>query len=182
MSFSEDIQSVLDRDPAARTPVEVALCYPGLHAVWIHRLSHQLWNAKLTTPARFLSHISRCLTGVEIHPAAVIGRRLFIDHGMGVVIGETSVIGDDVTIYQAVTLGGTGKKKDKRHPTLENGVVIGAGAKIIGGIVLGENAQVGAGSVVVKDVPANATVVGIPAKVIMLNGVRVTAQPEPVLE
>jgi len=172
MGVREDIKAVLERDPAARNPVEVFLCYPGLHAVWAHRVNHRLWRMGLKTLARLGSHISRFWTGIEIHPAAQIGRRFFIDHGMGVVIGETTVIGDDVTIYQHVTLGGTGKRKDKRHPTLEDGVVIGAGAKILGNITIGQRSQVGSGSVVVKDIPPNCTVVGIPGKIIIRDGKR----------
>jgi serine O-acetyltransferase len=175
MSIREDIESILERDPAARTALEVLLCYPGLHAVWLHRLNHQIWQAGLTTLARFLAHWARFLTGIEIHPAAQIGNRFFIDHGLGVVIGETTVIGDDVTVYQHVTLGGTGKKKGKRHPTIENGVVIGAGAKVLGNIIIGQNAQIGSGSVVVKDIPPDCTVVGIPGKIIIQNGKRVIA-------
>nr|WP_303674525.1 serine O-acetyltransferase [Vampirovibrio chlorellavorus] len=175
MFILEDIETVLQRDPAARTRLEVFLCYPGLHAIWLHRLNHGLWGWGLTTLARLGSHVARFLTGIEIHPAARIGRRFFIDHGLGVVIGETTVIGDDVTLYQQVTLGGTGRERGKRHPTLENGVVIGAGAKVLGNITVGQGAQVGSGSVVIKDVPAEATVVGIPARVIALNGKRVTA-------
>jgi serine O-acetyltransferase len=175
MSIREDIESILERDPAARTALEVLLCYPGLHAVWLHRLNHQIWQAGLTTLARFFAHWARFLTGIEIHPAAQIGNRFFIDHGLGVVIGETTVIGDDVTVYQHVTLGGTGKKKGKRHPTLENGVVIGAGAKVLGNITIGQNAQIGSGSVVVKDIPPDCTVVGIPGKIIIQNGKRVSS-------
>ncbi len=178
MFILEDIETVLQRDPAARTQLEVLLCYPGLHAIWMHRWNHRLWGWGLTTLARFGSHVARFLTGIEIHPAARIGRRFFIDHGLGVVIGETTVIGDDVTLYQQVTLGGTGKKRGKRHPTLENGVVIGAGAKVLGNITVGQGAQVGSGSVVIKDVPADATVVGIPGRVIALNGKRVTVSEQ----
>ncbi len=174
MSIREDIQTVLERDPAARTGLEVLLCYPGLHAVWMHRWNHRLWHWKWTTLARFGSHLARFLTGIEIHPAARIGRRVFIDHGLGVVIGETAVIGDDVIIYQQVTLGGTGKKKGKRHPTIENGVVIGAGAQVLGNVVVGERSQIGSGSVVVKDVPPNSTVVGIPGRVIIRDGKRLS--------
>jgi len=170
MSINEDIRTVLERDPAARNWLEVLLCYPGLHAVWMHRFNHALWKAGWCTVARFGSHFSRFLTGVEIHPAARIGRRFFIDHGMGVVIGETTVIGDDVTLYQHVTLGGTGKKKHKRHPTLEDGVIVGAGAKILGNITIGQRAQIGAGSVVVKDIPPDSTAVGIPGRVISQRG------------
>lgn len=178
MSIREDIETVLERDPAARTRLEVLLCYPGLHAIWAHRLNHWLWNAGLTTLARFGSHLTRFFTGIEIHPAARIGRRFFIDHGLGVVIGETTVIGDDVMLYQHVTLGGTGKKKGKRHPTLEDGVVIGAGAKVLGNITVGQRSQIGSGSVVVKDVPRDSTVVGIPGRVIIQDGRRLNDSPE----
>jgi len=162
----EDIRCVFDRDPAARTNWEVITCYPGLHARTLHRLSHRLWCANLKWLGRFVSHIARWLTGIEIHPAAVIGRRFFIDHGMGVVIGETAQIGDDVTLYHGVTLGGTSWDKGKRHPTLGNGVVAGAGAKILGPISVGDNAKIGSNAVVVKDVPAGATAVGIPARIV----------------
>ena len=165
--IKEDIRSVFHRDPAARNAFEVLTCYPGLHALLIHRLSHWLWKCELKWLARFLSTISRWMTGVEIHPGAKIGRRFFIDHGMGVVIGETAEIGDDVTLYQGVTLGGTSWNKGKRHPTLQNGVVVGAGAKILGPFEVGENAKVGSNAVVTKEVPANATVVGIPGRIIM---------------
>jgi serine O-acetyltransferase len=174
MSIPEDIQAVLQRDPAARSWLEVLLCYPGLHAVWMHRVNHFIWNRGLFTLARLGSHIARFLTGVEIHPAARIGHRFFIDHGMGVVIGETTVIGDDVTIYQHVTLGGTGKKKDKRHPTIEDGVTIGAGAKVLGNITIGQRAQIGSGSVVVKDIPPDSTAVGIPSRIIIKDGLPLT--------
>lgn len=174
MSIREDIQAVLQRDPAARSALEVLLCYPGLHAVWMHRINHALWQRGFYILARLGSHVSRFLTGVEIHPAAQVGRRFFIDHGMGVVIGETTIIGDDVTIYQQVTLGGTGKKKDKRHPTIEDGVVIGSGAKVLGNITIGQRAQIGSGSVVVKDLPPDCTAVGIPGRIIAKNG-----QPSP---
>lgn len=162
----EDIAVVFERDPAARSTWEVLTCYPGLHAIFMHRLSHALWVAGLKWLARFLSHIGRWLTGIEIHPGATIGRRFFIDHGMGVVIGETSEIGDDCTLYHAVTLGGTTWNKGKRHPTLVNNVVVGAGAKILGPITIGSGAKVGSNAVVVKDVPDGATVVGIPARVV----------------
>ncbi|HEY9746398.1 MAG TPA: serine O-acetyltransferase [Oculatellaceae cyanobacterium] len=175
--ISEDIQAVLERDPAARNAIEVVFCYPGLHAVWLHRLNHRLWQMGWRLAARLGSHLARFLTGIEIHPAARIGRRFFIDHGVGVVIGETTVIGDDVTLYQQVTLGGTGKKKGKRHPTLNNGVIVGAGAKVLGNIHIGENSQIGAGSVVIHDVPPNCTVVGIPARVISRDGQRVDKLP-----
>jgi len=164
----EDIQSVFDRDPAARTAWEVVTCYPGLHAALAHRFAHWLWGHRLRWLARFVSNLSRMLTGIEIHPGATIGRRFFIDHGMGVVIGETAVIGDDVTLYHGVTLGGTSWNKGKRHPTLGDGVVIGAGAKVLGPITVGAGAKVGSNAVVVKDVPAGTTAVGNPARV--LNG------------
>ena len=162
----EDVSAVFHRDPAARRRWEVYTLYPGLHAIWLHRVAHRLWQHDWRWLARAVSHFSRWLTGIEIHPGARIGRRFFIDHGMGVVIGETAEIGDDCTLYHGVTLGGTSWEKGKRHPTLENGVVVGAGAKILGPIVIGENARVGSNSVVVKPVPANATVVGIPARVV----------------
>lgn len=162
----EDIAVVFERDPAARTTWEVVTTYPGLHALVIHRLSHWLWNLRLRWLARFISHIGRFLTGIEIHPGATIGRRVFIDHGMGVVIGETAVVGDDCTLYHGVTLGGTSWKKGKRHPTLESGVVIGAGAKVLGPITVGANAKIGSNAVVVKDVPSEATAVGIPARIL----------------
>lgn len=162
----EDIRCVFERDPAARTTWEVITCYPGFHARMLHRLSHCLWRWKLKWLGRFVSHIARWLTGVEIHPAAVIGRRFFIDHGMGVVIGETAQIGDDVTLYHGVTLGGTTWDKGKRHPSLGNGVVAGAGAKILGPIIIGDNAKIGSNAVVVRDVPAGATAVGIPARIL----------------
>ncbi|MGB3724312.1 MAG: serine O-acetyltransferase [Glaciecola sp.] len=165
--IKEDINSVFSRDPAARNKWEVFFNYPGLHAVWLHRVSHKLWLWKLKWLARFVSNISRFLTGIEIHPGAVLGRRVFIDHGMGVVIGETAVLGDDVTLYHGVTLGGTSWNAGKRHPTLSNKVVVGAGAKVLGPIVIGENARVGSNSVVVKDVPTNATCIGVPGRIIM---------------
>ena len=165
--------SVFERDPAARSTWEVMTCYPGLHAVWIHRLAHWFWMRHLRWLGRFTSHFGRWLTGIEIHPAVVIGRRVFIDHGMGVVIGETSIVGDDVTLYQGVTLGGTGKEKGKRHPTLMNNVFVGAGARILGNITIGANCRVGAGSVVLRDVPDNSTVVGVPAHVVLQDGKRV---------
>ena len=169
----EDIRTVLDRDPAAVSTLTVLLCYPGLYAVWMHRIQHWLWCHKLTLPARFLSQITRFYTGVEIHPAATIGRRLFIDHGIGVVIGETSIIGDDVTLYQGVTLGGTGKHGGKRHPTLRNRVFVGNNANILGNIIIGENSRVGAGSVVLRDVPPDSTIVGVPGHIVYQGGQRV---------
>ncbi|MDR3741883.1 MAG: serine O-acetyltransferase [Terracidiphilus sp.] len=169
----EDIRSVLERDPAARSTLEVLLCYPGLWAVWLHRVSHQLWRAHLYLPARLLSQLARFLTGVDIHPAALLGRRLFIDHATGVVIGETAIVGSDVTIYQGVTLGGTGKQHGKRHPTVCDGVFIGNNANILGNITVGQNSRVGAGSVVLNDVPPNSTVVGVPAHIVYRAGQRV---------
>jgi serine O-acetyltransferase len=162
----EDIAVVFERDPAARSTWEVLTTYPGVHALLIHRLTHRLWNAGFKWLARFIAHLSRWLTGIEIHPAAVIGRRVFIDHGMGVVVGETAEIGDDCTLYHGVTLGGTTWKKGKRHPTLGKGVVIGAGAKVLGPIQIGDGAKIGSNAVVVKDVPAGATAVGIPARIL----------------
>ena len=162
----EDIYCVFERDPAARTVFEVLTCYPGIHAIMLHRLNHRLWNWNLKWPARFLSAIGRWLTGIEIHPGATIGRRFFIDHGMGVVIGETAVIGDDCTLYHGVTLGGTSWQKGKRHPTLGNNVVIGAGAKVLGPILVNDGARIGSNTVVLKEVPADATVVGVPGRMV----------------
>lgn len=164
--IKEDISVVFERDPAARTHLEIITTYPGVHALIIHRLSHWIWRKRFFWIARFISHISRWLTGIEIHPGATIGRRVFIDHGMGVVIGETAVINDDCTLYHGVTLGGTSWNKGKRHPTLEQGVVIGAGAKVLGPITIGKGAKIGSNAVVVKDVPENATAVGIPARIL----------------
>jgi serine O-acetyltransferase len=169
----EDIDSVMERDPAARSRLEVFLCYPGLWAVWIHRISHALWSARLLLPARLLSQAARFLTGVDIHPGALLGRRLFIDHATGVVIGETAIVANDVTLYQGVTLGGTGKGHGKRHPTVCANVFIGNNANILGNITIGENSRVGAGSVVLSDVPPNSTVVGVPAHIVYRNGERV---------
>ena len=187
--IKEDIETVFERDPAARSVLEVILCYPGLHAVWLHRIAHWFWNHRLKLLARIISHFSRWLTGIEIHPGAKIGRRFFIDHGMGVVIGETAEIGDDVTIYHQVTLGGTSTKKGKRHPTIGNNVVIGAGAKILGPVKVGDNCKIGANSVVIKNVPPNSTVVGIPGKVVKREGITPTKVdlehgklPDPVME
>lgn len=172
-TLREDIDVVFDQDPAARNYFEVILTYSGLHAVWAHRLAHWCWKKKLLFFARFISQFSRFITGIEIHPGAKIGRRFFIDHGMAVVIGETCDIGDNVTIYQGVTLGGTGKEKGKRHPTVEDNVLISTGAKVLGSITIGKNSKVGGGSVVLQDVPPNSTVVGIPGRVVKQDGVRV---------
>jgi serine O-acetyltransferase len=164
MYLRESIKAYRDRDPAARSDLEVLLCYPGLHALIWHRLAHALWRAGLRLPGRFASHLGRFFTGIEIHPGARIGRRLIIDHGMGVVIGETAEIGDDVYLYHQVTLGGTSSAHGKRHPTIGNNVIVGAGAKVLGAITVGDNARIGANAVVVAEVPANTTVVGIPAR------------------
>ncbi|HQT74693.1 MAG: serine O-acetyltransferase [Acidiphilium sp. 37-67-22] len=164
MFLRETIRAYRQRDPAARSDLEVLLCYPGLHAVLLHRVANWLWRHRLRLAGRLLSHLARVATGIEIHPGATIGRRCMIDHGMGVVIGETAVLGDDVYLYHQVTLGGTSSERGKRHPTLANNVIIGAGAKVLGNILIGENARVGANAVVVADVPANTTVVGIPAR------------------
>lgn len=171
--MKEDMDVVFDQDPAARTYIEVFLTYSGLHAVWAHRVAHALYKRKLFFLARAISQISRFLTGIEIHPGATIGRRLFIDHGMGIVIGETTEIGNDVTMYQGVTLGGTGHEKGKRHPTVKDNALIATGAKVLGSITIGEHSKVGAGSVVLHDVPDHSTVVGIPGRVVVQNGKRV---------
>lgn len=178
----EQIQTVFKHDPAAKSGLEVLLCYPGVHAVFLHRVAHRLYRARLYVLARAISHASRLLTGIEIHPGARIGRRFFIDHGMGVVIGETAIIGDDVLIYQGVTLGGTGHGHHRRHPSLGNHVVVGSGAKVLGKIDLGEWVKVGAGSVVVKSVPAHATVVGIPGRIVAVKGVAVSHDEWQMLE
>src|SRR5271170_185302 len=172
-SVREDVAAVFESDPAARSYLEVLICYPGLHAVWFHHLSHWLWGHGMRFLARFVSQIARVLTGIEIHPGAEIGRRLFIDHGSGTVIGETAIVGDDVTLYQGVTLGGTGKEKGKRHPTIGNNVSIGSGAKLLGNILIGDNCRVGAGSVVLRDVPDNSTIVGVPGHIVLRDGKRV---------
>jgi serine O-acetyltransferase len=169
----EDIDSILERDPAAGSRLMVILCYPGLHAVWMHRITAPLWRRKMRLVARVLSQVARLATGIEIHPGATMGRRVFIDHGAGVVIGETAIVGDDVTLYQGVTLGGTGHERGKRHPTLRSGVFVGSNAQILGNICIGENSRVGAGSVVLRDVPPNSTVVGVPAHIVYQNGERV---------
>jgi len=163
----EDIQAVFNHDPAANNFLEVVTCYPGLHAIWIHRAAHRLYRRRLWTLARMVSHLGRFLTGVEIHPGAVIGRRVFIDHGMGVVIGETAEVGDDCLLYKGVVLGGTSLEKKKRHPTLGQGVVVGSNACILGAIEIGDHARIGSGSVIVRSVPAEATAVGIPGKVVL---------------
>lgn len=174
-SLRRDIHTVQERDPAARSTLEVLLCYPGVHALALHRLAHRLWGWGWTTPARFVSHVSRSLTGIEIHPAARIGRGLFIDHGMGVVIGETAEIGENVTLLQGVTLGGTSLKREKRHPTIGDNVTIGAGAKVIGGFTIGAGSRIGSGSVVVREVPPNCVVVGVPGRITSRDGQRVGA-------
>lgn len=171
--LKEDIEVVFDQDPAARTYFEVILTYSGLHAIWAHRIAHFFYKKKMFFIARVISQLSRFFTGIEIHPGAQIGRRFFIDHGMGVVIGETCEIGDNVTVYQGVTLGGTGKEKGKRHPTIKDNALIASGAKVLGSITIGENAKIGAGSVVLKDVPPNSTVVGIPGRVVVQDGVKI---------
>lgn len=195
----QDIKVIIDRDPAAKTMAEVILCYPGLHALISHRLAHYLYKKKMVLLPRLISQVSRFFTGIEIHPGAKIGQGLFIDHGMGVVIGETAEVGDNVTLYQGVTLGGTGKEKGKRHPTIGNNVFIGSGAKILGSIKIGDNVKIGAGSVVTKPVPSNTTVVGVPGKVVSRHGapikelhlvtrsvcnkeIRVEEMPDPVQE
>lgn len=180
-TIQEDIQSVFQRDPAARSAWEVLLCYPGLHAVWGHRISHWLWKHNLRLIARWFSQIMRGITGIEIHPGARIGHKLFIDHGMGVVIGETAEVGDCVTLYHGVTLGGTSLNKGKRHPTLESNVVVGAGAKVLGAIVIGANSRIGANAVVVKSIPHDSVVVGVPGQVVARSQPR-TAPGLPDLE
>lgn len=172
-TLRRDIQAFFDRDPAARSTLEIILCYPGLHAVWFHRVSHWLWRRQIFLPARFVSHLGRFFTGIEIHPGATIGPGLVIDHGMAVVIGETAEIGADVLIYHNVTLGGVDLKKEKRHPTLEDRVVVGAGAQILGPIIIGARSRVGANAVVVKDVPSDAVVTGVPGRIRMRNGMKV---------
>ena len=169
----EDVANVLEHDPAARSRLEIYLCYAGLHSVWFYRINHWLWQHGFLLLARWLSQVARLLTGIEIHPGATIGRRLFIDHGLGVVIGETAIVGDDVTLYRGVTLGGTGKEHGKRHPTIEDNVVIGGGAKVLGNITVGRNSRIGAGSVVLRNVPDHSTVVGVPGHIIFRNGERV---------
>jgi serine O-acetyltransferase len=169
-SIQEQIDTIFREDPAATSTLEVLICYPGLHAILLHRLAHSFYKLGLRLLARMVSQIARMLTGIEIHPGATIGRRFFIDHGMGVVIGETAIIGDDVILYQGVTLGGTGKERGKRHPTIGSHVVVGTGAKVLGNITLGNNVKVGAGSVVVHSVPDDSTVVGIPGRIVRTRG------------
>ncbi|MEQ8833297.1 MAG: serine O-acetyltransferase [Miltoncostaeaceae bacterium] len=190
-SVRSDVAAARERDPAARSMAEVLLCYPGLHALWMHRVAHTLWTHGIHLPARVLSQISRFATGIEIHPGARIGPGLFIDHGMGVVIGETTEIGEDVTIYQGVTLGGTGKESGKRHPTVRDRVIVGTGARVLGPLEIGEGAKVGAGSIVIRDVPANSTVVGNPGRTVVRDGQKVapgrpdiehTRLPDPMAE
>lgn len=174
--LSKNIRVVMERDPAARSKAEVVLFYPGFHAIIMHRAAHYFYERQRYLAARFISHLSRFLTGIEIHPGAIIGEGLFIDHGSGVVIGETTEIGDNVTLYQGVTLGGTGKEKGKRHPTIGNNVVVSVGAKVLGSFTVGDNSRIGAGSVVLKEVPPDSTVVGVPGKVVAKNGRKVTAE------
>ncbi len=176
--IAEDVRTVKDRDPAAMNAFVIWLTYPGLHARWSHVVEHWLWNHGLKSLARISSQFTRFMTGVEIHPGARIGRRFFIDHAMGVIIGETTIIGDDCTLYQGVTLGGTGKETGKRHPTLGDNVIVGVGASVLGNITVGDNAKVGGGAVVVKDVPANSTVVGIPGRIVVRDGERVREEEQ----
>jgi serine O-acetyltransferase len=169
-AIREQIDTIFREDPAARSVIEIFLCYPGFHAILLHRLAHRVYRRRWTLVARVISQFSRAITGIEIHPGASIGRRFFIDHGMGVVVGETAEVGDDVLLYQGVTLGGTGKEKGKRHPTLGNHVVVGTGAKVLGNIRIGDHVKIGAGSVVVHPVPDHSTVVGIPGRVVRVRG------------
>lgn len=175
-SIMDEVRVIFERDPAARSKWEVLICYSGLHAVIGYRLAHWLWRKNCKLAARIISQVARHFTGIEIHPGARIGRGFFIDHGMGVVIGETTEIGDNVTVYQGVTLGGTGKEKGKRHPTIGNHVVVGVGAKILGNITVGDNVKIGANAVVLRNVPDNSTAVGIPAKIVMSSGIRTDAE------
>lgn len=171
--IKKDIDAIMLRDPAAKTRLEAALCYPGLHAIWLHRIAHHFYLKKWVLIPRLLNTFSRCITGIDIHPGAKLGPGLFIDHGMGLVIGETAELGSNVTLYQGVTLGGTGKEKGKRHPTIGNNVVISSGAKVLGSFKVGDNSKIGSGSVVLKEVPPNSVVVGIPGRVVTKDGVRV---------
>lgn len=172
-TIKEDVNAIFERDPAARSLIEVLLCYPGLHAIMIHRISHSLYKRGLIVIPRVISNIARFFTGIEIHPGAKIGKKVFIDHGMGVVIGETAEVGDNVTIYQGSTLGGTGKEKGKRHPTIGNNVVISSGAKVLGPFTVGDNSKIGSGSVVLKEVPPNCTVVGVPGRIVVKDNKKV---------
>ncbi|MGG1556000.1 MULTISPECIES: serine O-acetyltransferase [Paenibacillus] len=186
-AIKSDISAVFDNDPAARSWFEVVFTYSGLHAIWAHRIGHWFYKKGMFTIARIVSQVSRFMTGIEIHPGATIGKRLFIDHGMGIVIGETCEIGDDVILYQGVTLGGTGKEKGKRHPTIGNSVVVGSGAKILGSFLVGENSRIGSNAVVIREVPPNSTVVTMPAKVVKRDGVRVNRLdhgdlPDPIVD
>lgn len=178
----EDIQTIYDKDPAARSIYEVLTCYPGLHANWLHRLAHRLWRGEHFLLARLASHFGRFMTGIEIHPGARIGRRFFIDHGAGVVIGETAEIGDDVLMYQGAVLGGTSSERSKRHPTVGNNVVIGANAVILGPVAIGDGVKIGSGSVVVEPVPSGATVIGVPGRITRINGRRLGSQPQDILD
>lgn len=187
--FKRDVQAVKDRDPAATSTLEIITTYPGLHAIWAHRVAHYLYQQGVPALPRAISMLARMITGIEIHQGATIGQGFFIDHGMGVVIGETTEIGDDVTLYQGVTLGGTGKEKGKRHPTIEDGVVVAVGASVLGAITVGENSKVGAGAVVIADVPPNCTVVGVPGRITVCSGEKVIPidlhhenLPDPVLD
>jgi serine O-acetyltransferase len=185
--LKSDVDAVFERDPAARSVLEVVLTYSGLHAIWLYRIAHALWKRKWYTLARVISQFSRFITAIEIHPGAIIGKGLFIDHGSGVVIGETCEIGDYVTLFQGVTLGGTGKEKGKRHPTVRNNVLIASGAKVLGSFEIGENSRIGANSVVLREVPPNSTVVGIPGRVVVQDGIRVNEfdhcnLPDPVMD
>jgi len=192
-TIKDDVDAIFERDPAARSLIEVLLCYPGLHAVMLHRISHGLYKRGLIVLPRIISNIARFFTGIEIHPGAKIGRRVFIDHGMGVVIGETAEVGNNVTIYQGSTLGGTGKEKGKRHPTIGNNVVISSGAKVLGPFTVGDNSKIGAGSVVLKEVPPNCTVVGVPGRIVVKDDKKVNKEdisidldqvklPDPIME
>jgi serine O-acetyltransferase len=178
----EDVETVFQKDPAARSVVEVLTSYPGLHAIWMHRMAHALWARNRLTLARVVSHVSRFVTGIDIHPGAQIGRRFFIDHGSGVVIGETSEVGDDVLMYQGAVLGGTSSERVKRHPTVGDGVVIGANAVVLGNVLVGDGAKIGSGSVVVESVPAGGTVVGVPGRIVRINGRPLPAQPRDILD
>lgn len=173
--ITKDIDVIMQRDPAAKTRLEAALCYPGLHAIWLHRIAHHFYLKGWVVIPRLINTISRSITGIDIHPGATLGSGLFIDHGMGLVIGETAELGNNVTLYQGVTLGGTGKEKGKRHPTIGNNVVVSSGAKVLGSFKVGDNSKIGSGSVVLKEVPPNSVVVGVPGRIVTRNGVRVSS-------